>query len=149
MPDMTLADYVAANETIRARMIASRYPNIREPSFAVEFLIEGLMHNQATTNIGLQLLANQPSDVKDFTHQFIRIKEYQDVTPASPMLTFFPQNYWGSHPKSSASSAAPPNPPLAPSNSLTLNLTSFILKRECLARSKLTQSAAIPTIHYE
>ena len=84
LPDMTLSEYVSTHEKIRARMIASQYPKITDPKITVEFMIEGLKHNQATSHIGLQLIALQPVDLKDFTHQFNRIQSYQGVTVSTP-----------------------------------------------------------------
>ena len=82
--DMTLPDYITAHEKIRAKMIASWYPNISDPTITAEFMIEGLKHNPGTVNIGLQLLSIQPSDMKDFTPHFNRIQAYQDITAAIP-----------------------------------------------------------------
>ena len=65
-------------------MIASQYPNITDFKITVEFMIEGLKHNQATSHIGLQLIALQPVDLKAFTDQFNRIQSYQGATMNIP-----------------------------------------------------------------
>ena len=92
LPDMTLPDYITAHEKIRAKMIASRYPNISNPTTTVALMIEGLQQNPRTVNIGLQVLSIQPSDMKDFTHHFSRIQAYQDITAAIPQALGLPRN---------------------------------------------------------
>ena len=83
-PGMTLDSYVKSHTKIRSRMIAAHYPDIKDSTTAVEFLINGLRLNLDTTLIGLQLLARAPADIKDFTHKFDCIKAYNTRNPAQP-----------------------------------------------------------------
>ena len=75
-PGMTLDSYVTSHTKIASRTIAAHYPDIKNPTNTVEFLINGLRLNPETALIGLQLHALAPADIKDFTHKFNRMKAY-------------------------------------------------------------------------
>ena len=90
----TVYEYVKRHETIRAQMIAARFPDIAKTSTTVDFMIDGLKKNPSTAYIGLQLLSLQPKSIKDFVHKYNRIENYRlAMQPSNPWQTATPAHH--------------------------------------------------------
>lgn len=79
MSGMTLQEYISMHESIRANMIAARYPEIQNPRTTVIFMIDLLRTDPTTAVIGTQLIALNPENLKSFAHKYNRIATYQTV----------------------------------------------------------------------
>lgn len=53
MPGMTLREYISMHESMRAKMIAARYPEMQDTRPTVKFMIDGLRTNPTTAAIGM------------------------------------------------------------------------------------------------
>eukprot|EP00737_Agarophyton_chilense_P002949 gb/GEZJ01003408.1/.p1 GENE.gb/GEZJ01003408.1/~~gb/GEZJ01003408.1/.p1 ORF type:complete len:303 (+),score=23.34 gb/GEZJ01003408.1/:2320-3228(+) len=86
---MTIEDYFIKHNSLRARMIASQFPNITDETTTVEFMIEGLRFDPDSIGNGRQLLAINAPTVKDFLHHFHRLKSYNMPAPSQPTSTIY------------------------------------------------------------
>ena len=66
---MTLQEYISIHESTRAKMVAARYPDIQDPRKTVTFMIDGLRTNPTTAAIGMQQIALNPANLKEFAHK--------------------------------------------------------------------------------